>query len=98
MEEIIKDTVVTLLDENNQEVSFDVLLTFDYEGHRYVALLPMEDVEGVGEDEVIILEDEDPKGGKILKPIENPVLLEEVFNEFLELFDEEVEEEDMDEA
>ena len=45
-----KDTIVTLIDEENgQPVDFDLLLTFSYEGKRYAALQPLDEVEGVGE-------------------------------------------------
>ncbi len=84
-------SIITLLDEKNQEVEFDLLMTFDYEGKRYIALLPMDKVEQVGEDEVVLLEIVRENGAEIYRPIENPVLLDEVFEEFLELFDEECE-------
>ena len=84
-------SIITLLDEKNQEVEFDLLMTFDYEGKRYIALLPMDKVEQVGEDEVVLLEIVRENGAEIYCPIENPVLLDEVFEEFLELFDEECE-------
>ena len=41
-----KDTIVTLIDEENgQPVDFDLLLTFSYEGKRYAALQPLDEVE-----------------------------------------------------
>lgn len=89
-----KDTIITLIDdENGQEVDFDLLLTFDYEGKRYVALQPLSEVEGVGEDEVVLLEVVKGSDGEAFKSIENEILLDEVFHEFQELFDEEDEEE-----
>lgn len=89
-----KDTIITLIDdENGQEVDFDLLLTFDYEGKRYVALQPLEEVEGVEEDEVVLLEVVKTAEGEAFKSIENEILLDEVFREFQELFDEEEEEE-----
>ncbi|MGN1067861.1 MAG: DUF1292 domain-containing protein, partial [Christensenellales bacterium] len=51
-----ENTIVTLLDENGKEVQFDLVMTFDYEGKRYAALLPMDDVDGVADDEVVLLE------------------------------------------
>ena len=80
--------VIQLLDENGGVVSFDLLMTFDYEGKRYVALMPMDSVEGVGDDEVVLLETVKENGEESYVSIENPVLLDEVFNEFIELFDE----------
>ena len=83
-----QNTLVTLIDEEGKEVEFDLVATFDYEKKRYAALLPMDDVEGVGEDEVVILEIVKSADGEIYRPIENEVLLDEVFNEFLEILDE----------
>lgn len=83
-------SIVQLVDEEGQEVSFDLLMTFDYEGKRYAALLPVDPVEGVGEDEVVLLEIVKKNGEEDYLPIESPILLEEVFEEFTELFDEEI--------
>lgn len=83
-----QNTLVTLIDEEGKEVEFDLVATFDYEKKRYAALLPMDDVEGVGEDEVVILEIVKTPDGEVYRPIENEVLLDEVFNEFLEILDE----------
>lgn len=83
-----QNTIVELVDESGNTVRFDLVMTFDYEGKRYAALLPMEEVEGVGEDEVVLLEIVKDKGGENYVSIENPILLDEVFNEFIELFDE----------
>lgn len=83
-----ENTIVTLLDENGKEVQFDLVMTFDYEGKRYAALLPMDDVDGVADDEVALLEIVREGGDETYRAIENPVLLDEVFNEFIELFDE----------
>lgn len=82
--------VVTLLDEAGKEIRFDLLMTFDYEGKRYAALLPIDPVENVGEDEVILLEIRENNGEQVYETIENPVLLDEVFEEFSSLFDEEI--------
>ena len=83
-----QNTIVELIDENGSTVRFDLVMTFDYEGKRYAALLPVEEVEGVGEDEVVLLEIVKDKSGENYVSIENPILLDEVFNEFIELFDE----------
>lgn len=86
--------IIELLDENGNTVSFDLLMSFDYEGKRYVALLPVEPVEGVGEDEVVLLEAVKGENGEDFVSIDNPILLDEVFNEFTELFDDMIAEND----
>ena len=83
-----QNTIVELIDENGNTVRFDLVMTFDYEGKRYAALLPVDEVEGVGEDEVVLLEVVKDKSGENYVSIDNPILLDEVFNEFIELFDE----------
>ena len=79
---------ITLLDENDKEVVFDLVMSFEYEGKRYVALLPVDSVQNVADDEVVILEIIKENGTEKYVPIQNPILLDEVFNEFLDLFDE----------
>ena len=83
-----QNTLVTLIDEQGREVEVDLVATFDYEKKRYAALLPIDDVENVGEDEVVLLEIVKTPDGEIYRPIENEILLNEVFNEFLEILDE----------
>lgn len=83
-----ESTIVELVDDGGNIVKFDLVMTFDYEGKRYAALLPVDEVEGVGEDEVVLLEIVKDKDGDTFVSIDNPVLLDEVFDEFIELFDE----------
>ena len=83
-----ESTIIELIDENGTPVKFDLVMTFDYEGKRYAALLPIDEVADVGEDEVVLLEIIKDKTGDNFVSIDNPVLLDEVFNEFIELFDE----------
>ena len=80
--------IIELVDESGNNVKFDLVMTFDYEGKRYAALLPVDEVENVGDDEVVLLEVVKDKSGDNFVSIDNPVLLDEVFNEFIELFDE----------
>lgn len=55
--------IITLTDENNEDMDFELLDEIDYEGKRYVVLLPpVEDVEGEEDnedEEVLILQVED---------------------------------------
>ena len=84
-----KDTIVTLIEEDTgKEVDFDLLLTFSYEGKRYAALEPITQIENVDEGEVIILEIVKENGEESYRSIDNEILLDEVFHEFQELFDE----------
>lgn len=89
-----KDTIVTLIDENGKEVDFDLVLSFDYEGRRFAALFPLEDVENVADDEIVLLEILQEVDGEVYKPIENEIYQDEVFEAFMELWEEMDEEEE----
>lgn len=88
MEQELDDII--LLDENGEEVHFAHILTFLYEGERYVALEPLDadtDLEAE-EAEVVLFQIRQDDTGDIYTPIENEVLQNEVFDEFLSLLDE----------
>lgn len=87
-------SIVELLDEGGKPVKFDLVMTFDYEGKRYAALLPLDKVENVGDDEVVLLEVVKDGAEERYVSIDNPILLDEVFDAFLELFDEMLDEDD----
>ena len=83
-----QNSIVTLIDETGREVEFDLVATFDYEKKRYAALIPLDDIDTVNEDEIVILEIVKDATGERYLPIENDILLDEVFNEFLDILDE----------
>ena len=89
-----ENNIVTLVDENGKEVEFDLVMTFDYEGNRYAALLPMEEIENVGSDDVVLLQIVTEGREEQYVSIDNPILLDEVFNEFIDLFDAQFDDED----
>ncbi len=80
--------IVSVVDEDGIEHTFEELDRIETDEARYVALLPVyDDAEGLLEDdgEVIILRvDEDESGDTYLCPIEN----EKEFNEVYEIFEE----------
>lgn len=77
---------ITLLDEEGRPVKFDHVMTFLHEGEKYIALLPLEPVENVGEDEVVLMRVVAEAGEDRYETIDNPVLLDEVFEAFLDQF------------
>jgi len=73
-----ENPVITLLDDNNEEVHFEILDAFEYKGKNYTVLLPYEE----GEDEVVILEIKHGEDEDEFISIDNETLLQELFNEF----------------
>ena len=49
-----EDNLIQLIDEDGQELNFEHIMTFDYEGKKYIVLTPADDefYEGDDEDDV----------------------------------------------
>ena len=71
---------LTLTDDSGEDISFEVIDEFPYNGKNYVVLIPFEDLE----DEVVILEAiyaENPEDNEYIS-VEDEELVKEVFEEF----------------
>lgn len=87
-----EEDIVELVDDDGKVVKFIHVATIDYKDNWYVFFSPMEEVEGVTCDEVVIFRlDNDAEGGDVFTPIEDEKLLQEVYNEYLNMMDEEEE-------
>ena len=94
--ENFEGTDITLIDEAGNEISFMHILTFMYEDERYMALTPSDTSEDDEEAEIVFMHIVKADGEDGLEPVENEVLLDEIFEVFCELLDSE-DEEDADE-
>ena len=93
MEERLDDVI--LVDEEGEQSRFAHVLTFLYEGKRYVALEPLEgEEEDAEEAEIVLMEARQENGEDVYEPIQNEILLDEVFAEFLDLIEEKEEKEE----
>jgi len=78
-----------LIDENGEETLFEHVLTFLYEKERYIALSPIIEEDDADEEaEIVLLKIVSENGEDKYVSIDNEVLLNEVFDEFLEIVDE----------
>ena len=71
---------LTLTDDSGEDISFEVIDEFPYNGKNYVVLIPFEDLE----DEVVILEAiyaENPEDNEYIS-VEDEELVKEAFEEF----------------
>lgn len=73
-----ENPTIALLDDNNNEVHFEILDAFDYNGKSYTVLLPYEE----GDEEVVILEVNHREEDDEFLSIESEELLNELFEEF----------------
>ena len=87
--------IITLTDENGEDMDFEFLDQIDYEGKRYAVLLPpIEDVEGEEEnedEEVLILqvEDDENEDTESYVFVDDDNILSAVFDIFKEKFKDE---------
>lgn len=82
------DNIVTLNDEDGNDIKFEFLDLIEYEGNQYVILLPAEESEDDGE--VVILEVEETDGDEeTYSSVEDPDVLEAVYQIFKDRFKDE---------
>ena len=88
-----EDDIVELTADDGRKLKFYFVGTIEYKGKNYSAFEPAEEIEGVSEDDLIIFElkGSDEEDAELI-PIEDEKLLDEVFNEFCRLIDEDEEE------
>lgn len=92
MENYEEPMEITLIDEGGNEISFLHILTFMYEDERYMALTPADTNVDDEEAEIVFMHIVKAGGEDGLEPVENEVLLDELFEVFCELIDGEEEE------
>lgn len=82
---------VTFVTDDGGEENFWHIMTFPYEGVKYAALVPEGQIDD-DEPEVIFVKIAKDEQGDAYIPVENEVLLEELFEVFAELLDDEPDE------
>ncbi|GEM_PF-3063270 len=87
--------IVTLLDEDGKEYEFECLETFIHEDEKYIVLAAISELEGIEDDEAVVLkvvENED--GTDSYLPIESAEKLQEIFQIYLQMVEDDEEYED----
>ena len=81
-----REDIVELVDEDGQAVRFEHLMTLEHEGKPYICLVPVDEMEDVGEDELVILRIEtDAEGNDVYATVEDEAELDAVFEKYLEI-------------
>lgn len=85
-----EDDIVELTTDDGKKLKFYLVGTIEYKDKYYSAFEPAEQMEGVEEDDLIIFElsGDDEQTAELL-PIEDETLLDEVFEEFCRILEEE---------
>ncbi len=92
------DSLIELVDDDGNTFRYEHLMTFEYKGEWYVAVtpeLPPEEDEddGDGEEDVAIFHVVGSEEDEHLETIEDDALMDELFDEFVRLYDADDEEE-----
>ena len=75
-----------LVDEDGNAVRFEHLMTLEHEGKPYICLVPLDPMEDVSEDELVILRiDTDSEGNDVYATVEDEAELDAVFEKYLEI-------------
>ncbi|MBQ9485555.1 MAG: DUF1292 domain-containing protein [Clostridia bacterium] len=83
------EDIVELTTDDGKKLKFYFVGTIEYKGKNYSAFEPAEEIEGVEEDDLIIFElSGDDEETADLLPIEDDALLDEVFQEFCRVLEE----------
>ena len=84
------EDIVELTTEDGKKLKFYFIKTIEYKGKYYSAFEPAEEIDGIEEDDLIIFElSGDDEETADLLPVEDDALLDEVFDEFCRVMEEE---------
>ncbi|MCD8201256.1 MAG: DUF1292 domain-containing protein, partial [Clostridia bacterium] len=81
------DGIITLLDEDNNMVSFRFMDVTVYEGKNYVLLVPAEPMEGYDENDVVIMEYNEKES--TMTAVDDDEYAQKIFDAYNEEMDEE---------
>ena len=84
--EFENENIITLIDENDNPVDFEIIELLEIEGKRYAFLLPLNDEQSAEEDEAVIFRvDTEENGDEIFAYIEDDQEWEMVVDAYNEL-------------
>ena len=86
----VDDEIVELTTDDGKKLKFYFVGTIEYKGKNYSAFEPAESIEGIEDDDLVIFElNGDDEETCDLLPVEDEQLLDEVFEEFCRVLEEE---------
>lgn len=83
------DQPITLYDENDKAIKFDQVAIIPFEDKLFAILKPLDELEGVADDEAIVFRADSQENGEtdLVMETDEPLAMR-VFNEFYRLLDE----------
>ena len=84
-----EEDVIELVTEDGKKLKFYEVGNIEYKGKLYAAFEPAEQIDGIEEDDLVIFElNGDDEETADLLPVEDEALLDEVFEEFCRVLEE----------
>ncbi len=84
-----EDDIVELTTDDGKKLKFYFVGTIEYKGKMYSAFEPAEQIDGIEDDDLVIFElSGDDEETADLLPVEDDALLDEVFEEFCRVLEE----------
>lgn len=81
-----REDIIELVDEDGNDVRFEHLMTLEHNGRIYICLVPVDPMEDVAEDELVIMRIEtDEEGNDYYATIDDDAELDSVFEKYLEI-------------
>ncbi|HEY8443474.1 MAG TPA: DUF1292 domain-containing protein [Clostridia bacterium] len=91
--------IITLYDDQDNEIPFYQIACVEHNNEFYAMLQPAEEVEGIGQDEVIVLKMLEAKDDEddLFEPVTDEKLLDDIYQAYIKAVEEEYENEYEDE-
>ena len=81
-----REDIVELVDEEGNDVRFEHIMTLEHKGKVYICLVPVDPMDDVEEDELVIMRIEtDDNGNDVYATIDDDAELDDVFEKYLEI-------------
>ncbi len=79
------DGIVQLINEDGEALDFFFVASLEYKGSWYAFFQPAEEMEDIDEDEVAVFRVVEGDDGDTFEPVEDEQLLNEVYDEYVEM-------------
>ena len=80
------DNIIELVDDKDNTVRFEHIMTVQYGGDDYILLAPVDPTEDMEDDELLVLKiDNDENGEEIYVNVEDDEIVQKVFEKYLEI-------------
>lgn len=81
------DNTIVLKDQNGNDVTYEFLDLMEYRNREFIVMMPVDTDDKTGVEIMEVIEDPDTDGGEAFIPVDDPELLDSVFQTFKRNFE-----------